>query len=41
MWTVLEAGINDAGYPFARNVSLEINDPTGEARVSGEPGVLE
>ena len=40
MCTVSETGINDAGYPSARQLSLEMHDPTGEALVSGEAAVL-
>jgi hypothetical protein len=40
MWTVAEADINDAGYPSARHLSLEMAGPMGEALVSGEAAVL-
>jgi hypothetical protein len=40
MCTVSAAGINDAGYPSAKHLSLEMHYPTGEALVSGEAAVL-
>ena len=41
MCMVSETGINDAGYPSAKHLSLEMHGPTtGEALVSGEVAVL-
>ena len=40
MWTVSEAGINNAGYPFLKHVAVEMHGLTGEALVSGEAAVL-